>query len=115
MRVRFAPSPTGYLHIGNARTAVINCLIARKENAQMVLRIEDTDMERSSKESEQSIIDDLKWLGIEWHEGPDAGTRTRDPPRPPPAHLSGPGKIGDRPSVLSRTDGPAAREAVDDG
>jgi len=73
MKVRFAPSPTGYLHIGNARTAVINYLIARKYNASMVLRIEDTDMERSSRESEESILDDLKWLGISWDEGPDTG------------------------------------------
>lgn len=73
MRVRFAPSPTGYLHIGNARTAIINHLIAKKYNAEYVLRVEDTDMERSSKESEQSILDDLKWLGIEWTEGPDKG------------------------------------------
>lgn len=73
MRVRFAPSPTGFLHIGNARTAIINHLIAKKYNAEYVLRVEDTDMERSSKESEVSILDDLKWLGINWTEGPDIG------------------------------------------
>jgi nondiscriminating glutamyl-tRNA synthetase len=73
MRVRFAPSPTGYLHIGNARTAILNHLIAKKYNATLVLRIEDTDTERSSKESEDSIMQDLNWLGIEWHEGPDVG------------------------------------------
>ncbi|MFC1669768.1 glutamate--tRNA ligase [Spirochaetota bacterium] len=73
MRVRFAPSPTGYLHIGNARTAMLNLLIAKKNNAGFILRIEDTDMERSSKKSEQSIIEDLKWLGIEWNESPHAG------------------------------------------
>jgi nondiscriminating glutamyl-tRNA synthetase len=73
MRLRFAPSPTGYLHIGNARTAICNFLIAKKNNAALVLRIEDTDMERSSIESEKSILHDLKWLGIEWSEGPDAG------------------------------------------
>ncbi|MCP4134459.1 MAG: glutamate--tRNA ligase [bacterium] len=71
MRVRFAPSPTGFLHIGNARTAVANFLIAKKSGAELVLRIEDTDKERSSKESELSIMNDLKWLGIEWNEGPD--------------------------------------------
>ena len=71
MRVRFAPSPTGFLHIGNARTAIINYIIAKKHNAEYLLRVEDTDMERSSKESEESIIADLKWLGIEWTEGPD--------------------------------------------
>ncbi|HON78077.1 MAG TPA: glutamate--tRNA ligase [Spirochaetota bacterium] len=73
MRVRFAPSPTGFLHIGNARTAICNYLVARKNNATLLLRIEDTDMERSSMESEVSILKDLKWLGIEWQEGPDAG------------------------------------------
>ena len=71
MRVRFAPSPTGYLHIGNARTAIINYLLAMKNGADFVLRIEDTDMERSTKESEESILFDLKWLGLAWTEGPD--------------------------------------------
>ena len=71
MRVRFAPSPTGYLHIGNARTAVINYLIAKKTSAEYIIRIEDTDRERSTKESEISILNDLKWLGINWTEGPD--------------------------------------------
>jgi len=71
MRLRFAPSPTGFLHIGNARTAIINYLLSRKYGAEMVLRIEDTDMERSSRESETSILADLHWLGIDWSEGPD--------------------------------------------
>lgn len=73
MRLRFAPSPTGYLHIGNARTAICNYLIAKKTGATLVLRVEDTDMERSTKESETSILHDLRWLGIEWDEGPDKG------------------------------------------
>ncbi len=73
MRVRFAPSPTGYLHIGNARTAVVNYLVAKKYGATMVLRIEDTDLERSTRESEESIMENLRWLGIEWDEGPDKG------------------------------------------
>lgn len=73
MKVRFAPSPTGFIHIGNVRTAVINFIIAQKEGAKMVLRIEDTDRERSTLESEKSIIEDLKWLGISWNEGPDVG------------------------------------------
>ena len=73
MRLRFAPSPTGYLHIGNARTAILNYLIKRKTGATLVLRVEDTDMERSSRESEASILADLRWLGIEWDEGPDTG------------------------------------------
>ncbi|MCX7678123.1 MAG: glutamate--tRNA ligase [Spirochaetes bacterium] len=73
MRLRFAPSPTGFLHIGNARTAIINYLLSKKYNAVLVLRIEDTDVERSSRESEESILRDLQWLGIQWHEGPDVG------------------------------------------
>lgn len=73
MRLRFAPSPTGYLHIGNARTAMLNYLIKKKHNATMIIRVEDTDLERSTIESEQSILEDLRWLGIEWDEGPDRG------------------------------------------
>ncbi len=73
MKVRFAPSPTGFLHIGNARTAVVNYIMAKKHGAGYVLRIEDTDRERSTLESEESILKDLKWLGIEWSEGPDIG------------------------------------------
>ncbi len=72
-RVRFAPSPTGKLHIGNARTAVLNWLLARKESGAFILRIEDTDLERSTAESEKSIIKDLHWLGLDWDEGPDKG------------------------------------------
>ncbi len=73
MRLRFAPSPTGFLHIGNARTAIINYLLAKKYSADFILRIEDTDIDRSSRESEESILHDLRWLGISWNEGPDAG------------------------------------------
>jgi glutamyl-tRNA synthetase len=73
IRVRFAPSPTGKLHIGNARTAMFNYLLAKKYNGKFVLRIEDTDFERSTKESEISILKDLKWLGLSWDEGPDVG------------------------------------------
>lgn len=73
MRVRFAPSPTGFLHVGNARTAVLNYLVKKKNNAAYILRIEDTDTQRSTMESEQSILSDLKWLGIQWDEGPDCG------------------------------------------
>jgi glutamyl-tRNA synthetase/nondiscriminating glutamyl-tRNA synthetase len=72
-RVRFAPSPTGYLHLGNARTALFNYLFSRHENATFILRIEDTDLERSKKEYEEMLIEDLKWMGIEWDEGPDVG------------------------------------------
>ncbi len=73
MRVRFAPSPTGQLHVGNARTALFNWLMARGAGATFVLRIEDTDFARSTKEAEESAIDDLRWLGLTWDEGPDAG------------------------------------------
>lgn len=73
VRVRFAPSPTGYLHIGGARTALFNYLFARKNNGKFILRIEDTDFERSNKEYEEVIMRDLRWLGLEWDEGPDIG------------------------------------------
>jgi glutamyl-tRNA synthetase len=73
IRVRFAPSPTGFLHIGNARTALFNWLFARHNNGKFILRIEDTDTERSSERSMVSIMDDLRWLGLEWDEGPDLG------------------------------------------
>jgi len=73
VRVRFAPSPTGYLHIGGVRTALFNWLWARKTKGTFVLRIEDTDQERSTRESEQIILDSLRWLGIDWDEGPDVG------------------------------------------
>jgi glutamyl-tRNA synthetase len=73
MRLRFAPSPTGHLHVGNARTALFNWLLARGQNGTFILRIEDTDVERSTRESEASIMDDLRWLGMDWDEGPDIG------------------------------------------
>ena len=71
MRVRFAPSPTGKLHVGNARTALFNWLLARGQGGTFVLRIEDTDAERSTRESEAAILRDLRWLGLDWDEGPD--------------------------------------------
>jgi glutamyl-tRNA synthetase len=73
MRVRFAPSPTGYLHIGGARTALFNWLYARRHGGTFVLRIEDTDTERSSWEMVTGIVDGLRWLGLDWDEGPDVG------------------------------------------
>jgi nondiscriminating glutamyl-tRNA synthetase len=73
LRVRFAPSPTGFVHVGNARTALFNFLHAGRKQGKMVLRIEDTDVERSKKEYEENLIEDLKWLGIQWDEGPDVG------------------------------------------
>jgi nondiscriminating glutamyl-tRNA synthetase len=71
--VRFAPSPTGRLHVGGARTALFNWLFARHHNGVMVLRIEDTDTERSTRASEDSLLRDLRWLGLDWDEGPDVG------------------------------------------
>ena len=73
MRVRFAPSPTGHLHVGNARTALFNWLLARGQHGTYILRIEDTDLERSTRESEQAILDDLRWMGLQWDEGVEAG------------------------------------------
>ena len=70
IRVRFAPSPTGYLHIGGVRTALFNWLFARHENGVFILRIEDTDRERSTPEAIQAILDGLKWVGLDWDEGP---------------------------------------------
>jgi glutamyl-tRNA synthetase len=73
IRVRFAPSPTGQLHVGNARTALFNWLLAHGKDGTFVLRIEDTDAERSTRESEISILEDLRGLGLDWDEGPDVG------------------------------------------
>ena len=77
MRVRFAPSPTGYLHVGGVRTALYNWLLARKQDGQMLLRIEDTDPERSTEENIQVIYDALQWLGIDWDEEPVSQTSRR--------------------------------------
>src|SRR5690348_1710425 len=72
-RVRFAPSPTGYLHIGGARTALFNWIYARHTGGTFVLRIEDTDAARNTPAAMQAIYDGLRWLGLEWHEGPQHG------------------------------------------
>ena len=72
-RVRFAPSPTGYLHVGGARTALFNWLYARHHGGTFILRIEDTDVERSSADMVTGILDGLRWLGLDWDEGPEAG------------------------------------------
>ncbi len=69
-RVRFAPSPTGYLHVGGARTALFNWLFAKHEGGTLILRVEDTDVERNKPELVDGILVALKWLGIEWDEGP---------------------------------------------
>ncbi len=73
VRVRFAPSPTGHLHVGGARTALFNWLFARSHGGVFVLRVEDTDLARSTPESETAVLTDLKWLGLDWNEGPDVG------------------------------------------
>ncbi len=70
LRVRFAPSPTGYLHVGGARTALFNWLLARKQGGTFILRIEDTDVERSTQESVDAILQGMEWLGLDWDEGP---------------------------------------------
>jgi glutamyl-tRNA synthetase len=70
IRVRFAPSPTGLLHVGNARTALFNYLFARQNGGAFILRLEDTDVARSSSEAEQTTLEDLRWLGLQWDEGP---------------------------------------------
>src|SRR5687768_16561904 len=77
IRVRMAPSPTGSLHIGTARTALFNLLFAKNQGGTLILRIEDTDADRSTKESEQDILDGLKWLGIIFDEGvmPDGSSK----------------------------------------
>src|SRR5690554_3802566 len=73
VRVRYAPSPTGPLHIGGARSALFNWLFARHFGGTMLVRIEDTDLERSTREAEELILDSLRWLGIDWDEGIDVG------------------------------------------
>jgi glutamyl/glutaminyl-tRNA synthetase len=73
VRVRFAPSPTGYLHVGGVRTALYNWLYARKTGGKFILRIEDTDLERNKEEAVRIIMDGLKWCGLDWDEGPDIG------------------------------------------
>src|SRR5215471_10864510 len=73
VRTRFAPSPTGYLHIGGVRTALFNWLFARKHGGQFILRIDDTDTQRNVAEALQPILDGFRWLGIDWDEGADKG------------------------------------------
>src|SRR5687768_17313246 len=73
VRVRFAPSPTGHLHVGGARTAIFNWLFARHNQGDFLIRVEDTDQARSTSESETMVLDDLRWLGLHWDEGPDNG------------------------------------------
>ncbi|ADU65642.1 glutamyl-tRNA synthetase [Desulfurispirillum indicum S5] len=73
VRVRFAPSPTGHLHVGGARTALFNYFYAKAQGGRLILRVEDTDQARSTRESEAMVLEDLRWLGVQWDEGPDVG------------------------------------------
>jgi len=73
VRVRFAPSPTGYLHIGGARTALFNYLFARRHGGTFLLRIEDTDQDRNVENALGGILEGMKWLGLRWDEGPEVG------------------------------------------
>src|SRR5512145_1943567 len=78
IRTRFAPSPTGFLHMGGARTALFNWAFTRRIGGRMWLRIEDTDEERSTRDSEEAIYDGLSWLGIDWDEGPFRQSERRE-------------------------------------
>src|SRR5438552_17660119 len=73
IRTRFAPSPTGYLHIGGVRTALFNWLLTRQQGGPFILRIDDTDAERNRPEALQPILDGFRWPGITWNEGPEVG------------------------------------------
>ena len=73
IRTRFAPSPTGLLHVGNVRTGLFAWLFARQAGGAYIIRIEDTDQERSERKYEDLIYEDLRWLGLDWDEGPDIG------------------------------------------
>src|ERR1700739_4078150 len=81
IRVRFAPSPTGYLHVGGARTALFNWLFARGRSGTMILRIEDTDVDRNRPELVDGILDGLRWLGVDWDEGPYFQSQRLEPHR----------------------------------
>jgi len=94
-RVRFAPSPTGLLHVGNARTALYNWLVARRMGGQFILRIEDTDLERSEARYEEQLIEDLNWLGLDWDEGPG------EPTGAPDKGLCGPYRQSDRLAIYA--------------
>ena len=78
IKTRFAPSPTGYLHVGGARTALYSWLFARNHGGEFVLRIEDTDLERSTPEAIEAIMDGMNWLSLEWDEGPYYQTKRFD-------------------------------------
>ena len=82
IRARFAPSPTGHLHVGGARTALFNWLFCRHNDGRFVIRVEDTDALRNVEGAEQMLLDDLRWLGLDWDEGPDTGGPGWDGPLP---------------------------------
>src|SRR5688572_13263295 len=73
MRTRIAPAPSGSIHVGNARTALYNFLLARGQGGKFVLRVEDTDKKRATQEAYEAVIEDMRWLGLEWDEGPEVG------------------------------------------
>ncbi|HYN35872.1 MAG TPA: glutamate--tRNA ligase family protein, partial [Actinomycetota bacterium] len=73
VRTRIAPAPSGSIHVGNARTALYNWLFARKHGGTFVLRVEDTDKKRATDEAYEAVLEDLRWLGLEWDEGPEVG------------------------------------------
>jgi len=73
VRTRFAPSPTGYLHVGGARTALFNWLFARSHGGSFILRVEDTDQARNTREAREAIFNGMGWLGLDWDEGPEEG------------------------------------------
>ena len=77
-RVRFAPSPTGFLHVGSARTALFNWLHARSTGGTFVLRVEDTDAERNRPELTEALLNELEWLGFDWDEGPEFQSARRE-------------------------------------
>ena len=79
IRVRFAPSPTGRLHLGNIRTALFNFLFARAQGGKFILRLEDTDRDRFLPEYREGIIEDMRWMGLNWDEGPETKI---NPPKP---------------------------------
>jgi len=90
VRVRFAPSPTGELHIGGARTALFNYLFARKHDGVFILRIDDSDEERSRPEYVEGLMESLRWLGLDWDEGPYFQSQNLE--RLPPGRQFAPGK-----------------------
>src|SRR4051812_23124750 len=92
MKLRFAPSPTGFLHVGGARTAIFNLLHARRYGGTMLLRIEDTDVERSRQRHAEQILTSLKWLGVEWDEGPIYQSDLVRPYRAPAQGFGGTGE-----------------------